>query len=815
MFSRGNFIEFQIYVFLFLLIHLFTSVYGNDLEADAGLTGKVIEKGTDSPMAYVNIILFFTDDSSQAAGVVSNPDGVFSINNIVPGNYYLELSFLGFHKKVISDIDLNRGKTTDIGTIILSPKTFEIDDVVVESQRAAVTYEIDKKVINVSEQLTSTSGSAVDILENVPSVTVDIEGNVALRGSGNFTVLVDGKPTILDPAEILEQIPAGSVESIEIITNPSAKYDPEGTAGIMNLILKKNKRGGLSSLFELNGGLKERYGGQVMIDYRTRMLSMTFGAEYGYRKGFADQRDINRTVYEGILSNRTTEGKRNRSRERLGLRGEIGLDLSDKDFLRVGGRYRDRSSKGSSELSFAEWYDDQSSVNYYNSFSDRYRGGDQYSLNAGYEHQFQGKSNTLKVEIQYESDEGDEESSNLLYDSGMNVTEGQKNSERGPGTEFNAKLDYLYNPDDNFKFEAGYKNELDNSEESTGLYYYNISSGLYEIQDQYSNFVDYKRNEHALYSTIGGKNGGFGYQAGFRAEYTDREIKTLADNQNFKIDRWDFFPTFHLSWQITDGHQIMASYTRRINRPRGWYLEPFETWMDAYNVRKGNPGLRPEYTNSWEFGYQALLGKTIFSAETYYRDEHNTIERLRSVYADNVTLHSLDNVGTSSSLGAELMLNFDVLKDWNSNLMGNIFDYNIKGKIFDSPFERNSFNWNLRFNNIINLSATTKVQLNAIYNSPSVSSQGKREEFYMINLAVKYEIIKGMLSATLQFRDILDNAKYEYTAESAGYYSYSFRKREYPQIRLNFRFSFNRNERRDEDAGGRNETGGDEDWSGQ
>ncbi len=815
MFSRGNFIGFQIYVSVFLLSLLFTSAYGNDLKAEAGLTGKVIEKGTDSPMAYVNIILFFSDDSSQAAGVVSNSDGVFSINNLNPGNYYLELSFIGFHKKVISDIDLNRGKTTDIGTIILSPKTFEIDDVVVESQRAAVTYEIDKKVINVSEQLTSTSGSAVDILENVPSVTVDIEGNVALRGSGNFTVLVDGKPTILDPAEILEQIPAGSVESIEIITNPSAKYDPEGTAGIMNLILKKNKRGGLSSLFELNGGLKERYGGQVMIDYRNRMLSMTIGAEYGYRKGFADQRDINRTVYEGILSNRTTDGKRNRSRERLGLRGEIGLDLTEKDFLRIGGRYRNRSSKGSSELSFTEWYGDQSSVNYYNSFSDRYRGGDQYSLNAGYEHQFQGKSNTLKVEIQYESDEGDEESSNLLYDSGMNVTEGQKNSERGPGTEFNAKLDYLYNPDDNFKFEAGYKNELDNSEESTGLYYYNVSSGLYEIQDQYSNFVDYKRNEHALYSTIGGKSGGFGYQAGFRAEYTDREIKTLSDNQSFKIDRWDLFPTFHLSWQITNGHQLMASYTRRINRPRGWYLEPFETWMDAYNVRKGNAGLQPEYTNSWEFGYQALLGKTIFSAETYYRDEHNTIERLRSVYADNVTLHSLDNVGASSSLGAELMLNFDALKDWNSNLMGNIFDYNIKGKIFDSPFERNSFNWDLRFNNIINLSASTKVQVNAIYNSPSVSSQGKREEFYMINLAVKYEIIKGMLSATLQFRDILDNAKYEYTAESAGYYSYSFRKREYPQISLNFRFSFNRNKRREESAGRRNETGGDEDWGGQ
>lgn len=755
------------------------------------IKGKVIESSEKIPMEFANIVLFNSSDSSQVTGTITNKDGLFEITRVRPGSYYLTVGFIGFEQKKINNIEVKRNNILDLGTITLSPQTYDVNDVVVSGERAPISYEIDKKVINVSEQLTTISGSAVDVLENVPSVTVDIEGNVSLRGSSNFTVLVDGRPSVLDPNDALQQIPASSIENIEIITNPSAKYNPEGTAGIINIVLKKSQRAGMSGIVELSGGLNGKYGGEVIVDYKTRAVDFSFSADYNKRIFDNDRREESITTFNDVTSYLNSTGLSDWGRKSYGLRSEVGFHLGENDIWTFGGRYGDRSHESNSNRNFIEWNNSQTERLSYTNASSHSRGGDFFAVYSRYYHKFAEKGHELFAEIHHDQGESDEFSFSELFDSEFNITSGQKNTEGGPDKEYRTKIDYTLPLGEHSKFEAGYQSEFEFSEENTGYYEYDENINDYVYFDEFSNNTKYDEISHSLYSIFANEINDFGYQFGLRAEYTYRNIEVLKTKETFSIDQWDYFPTAHFSYKLGGGNQIMASYTRRIDRPGGGQLEPFFTWMDAYNVRVGNPALLPEYIDSYELGYQTLFGKSIFSIEAYYRINKNKIERVRSVYDENVTLHTAQNVGKDYSFGTELMINFDPLENWNMNLMGNLYNYKIEGQIFDQDFSRESFNWSTRFNNIFKLWESTQLQINTIYNSPSVSSQGERKGFFIVNLGIRKDFFDKMLSATLQVRDIFSTGKYEFTNQTTNYYNYVYGTRESPVVMLNLKFNIN------------------------
>jgi outer membrane cobalamin receptor len=777
------------------------------------VSGYVIDESTNIPLEFSNIILLSNSDSLYSKGTVSNSKGYFEILSIVPGNYILRISFIGHETFIQEDVQITPNSKIELGEILLPLATFKTDYVIVNENRAPISYEIDKKVINVSEQITSLSGSAIDVLENVPSITVDIEGNVSLRGSGSFRVLVDGRPTVMDASEILQQVPASSLENIEIITNPSAKYDPEGSAGIINLVMKKSKNVGLSGIAELNSGIRNKYGGQLLGDYKTEDYTFTLGVDYDNNNYYANEEEINRTTYQGNTSYRNSSGESDRKRKNLGIRGEFGLKFTEADYFMIGARFRDRGFGSISSQNYSEWDGLDLNKDFYKSNSERSRDGDNYSLYVSYDHNFNPNGHLLKAEFQFEKGNGDERTINELLDNNSNIRSGRISTEVGPDTEIETKIDYTLPFGEKTKFEAGYKNEIENSNEITGISDYISSSNSYVGIPQFDKDVLYKKNEHAIYSLFSSNLNDLGFQFGLRAEYTDRAIELTKTNESFIIDRVDFFPSFHTSYKINNDHELMASYTRRIDRPRGWALEPFETWVDAYNVRIGNPALQPEYIDSYEMGYQALLGSLVFSMENYYRVNHNKIERLRSVYDENITLSSTDNVGTDYSFGTELMFNFDPIKNWNVNLLGNLYNYKIEGQIFNEAFSRESFNWNTRLNNVIKITNETKLQINLMYNSPSVYSQGKREGFLTTNIGIRQDFFNRALAATLQVRDIFGTSKYEYTSEAIDYYNYNYITRESPMVTLNLRFSFNRQgKERDQNGGqqGMDSGGGDD-----
>lgn len=758
--------------------------------AGGTIEGYVYDESSSAPMEFANIVLFRASDSTQVTGTVTNSKGYFILENVRSGNYYIRVSFIGFENKFIDKIQIRGSSKLDLGKIYLRPKSFQTNEVVVSGERAQISYQIDKKVINVAESFSSVSGTAVDVLENIPSVTVDVDGNVSLRGSGNFTVLIDGRPSILQGSEALQQIPASAIESIEIITNPSAKYDAEGTAGIINIVMKKNKNIGISGMLNLNGGLRNKYGGEAVSNFKNKDIQAEIGADYNNRNFYMNILETNWNNDGTKITYYNSDGRFDRKMNFFGLRGSVTFDLGNKNNISLGGRFGGRDFGGSSNLNYSQWTSLNDIKSNYISNTQDNRSGDYYALFANYNHPFEKKGHEISAEIFFSSRNSIDESNNKLFLI-EEIINGKRTTEDEVDKELRTKIDYTLPLGLNRKFEAGYQGQLEISTEDYSLYELNKSTQQLELIPEFSNKSDFYSNELALYSLYSDKISSFGYQLGLRTEYTGREVKIPATGQEFKVDRWDFFPTLHLSYQIIPGHQVMSSYTRRINRPRGWEFEPFLTWMDAYNVRVGNPSLLPELIDSYELSYQALFGSTVFSLDFYYRITNNKIEHVRSVYSENVALQTVQNIGKDYSLGTELFFNFDLIKNWNINLMGNLYNYKIEGILSNIPFSRNSFNWNLRLNNNIKLFNTTQLQINFMYNSPTVSSQGRREGFISTNFGIRQDLIGKMLTATLQVRDLFGASKFKSESSSYDFYNYRSAEREWPMVMLNLRFNFN------------------------
>jgi outer membrane receptor protein involved in Fe transport len=754
------------------------------------ITGTITDSVTNHSIEYANVVIFNISDNQQVNGTVTGSDGSFSIAGIKPGSYFIKIVFMGYQTKQINNIIISRSSlNVNLGSIKIKPSAINLNAVVIEGERAPVSYQIDKKVINVDQFPLAASGTAVDVLENVPSITVDIEGNVSLRGSGSFTVLIDGRPTILDPQDALQQQPASTIENIEIITNPSAKYNPEGTAGIINLVLKKSHNVGISGISNINAGLNEKYGGEILMELKNSFFSSNVGLDYN-RRFFPGTGNERRTYYyQGSTNEINSTGSRKWGRTFYGTRAGINFNLSPNDLLGISGRYGQREMKNSGVSNFAEFNSGLNTSDFYINRNSGQRAGHNFSISSNFQHKFELPGHELTADFNYNHNDGED------YDiseasRGSVIFDGKKNTEDGSGTGIRGKIDYVLPFSEQSKFEAGTEGDFDFDSEGNGFYEYNTAENAYIFQPLFSYLTESTESQYAVYSIYSNMIDNFGYQAGVRGEYTYRNIEIPERNNQFKIDRWDYFPSVHLSYKFPTGQQLMASYSRRIQRPRGWSLEPFETWVDANTIRKGNPSLQPEFIDSYELGIQTFIGPVSISSEFYYRINNNKIEQVNSVYSENVTLQTFANIGKDYSFGNEILINTDIFDIWNINLMGNIYDYRMKGVLYNKELNRNSFNWRTRLNNIFRL-GDFQLQLNAEYNSPSVSSQGTREGFFSTDAAIRTDFLNRQLSFILQVRDLFKTGKNEFTTQTPDFYSYSYFKRDAPIVMLTMKLSLN------------------------
>ena len=776
--------------------------------SQTSISGKVVNEDNRG-IQYVPIKVFNSNDSTLAGGALSDSTGFFKVAPLKTGKYYLTISFFGFEKKIIENIEVSKGVSIDLGTTILKEATDVLDEVMVVGRQDVVKYEIDKKIIDVSQDFANASGTAFDVLSNTPSITTDMDGNLQLRGSSSFTLFIDGKPTTMDANDALKMIPSSSIENIEIMTNPSARYDAEGVSGIINIVTKDVKQTGTGALINLGGGIYDRYNGDVNLQYKREKITLKVSGNFrnSLRPTFEDTRRVNST--DSSTNTILSEGTSSWGRTNYSGSAELEWDINKSNVLKGNFEYSGFKMSRDGILNIEE-YENGTLVEQFTNVEEGrwdFRGMRSF---LDYFHYFGGnKKHFLGISAFYRDRDGLERSQTNYFASDQTEPDGGNlNIEAGPSWSTRIKIDYQLPFKNENQFQAGGLAEIRDNSDLTDSYEYNAVTEVYDPLPLFSTDVTYRRNVYAAYSIFNGEFKKLGYQLGLRAEYTDREV-IATNNPNTNINRLDWFPTVHTSYQQSDKTQFMLSYSRKIQRPRGWYLEPFITWTDVYSVRTGNPNLLPEYINSIEGGWiQQIKKKGSFSLEAFYRYTENQIERISTIYQDNIIMRIPENIGTATSSGIEASWDQIVTRWWRSNLTSTAFYFTINGQSGDLVFDQQTFSWNGRWNNTFTLKKDWRIQFTAMYNSPVATAQGRQQGFFNSNLAIRKEFWDRKASFTLQMRDVFSTTKDVNSITSDNLYIYSISEPRTPTIVLGLSLRFNNYEDRRSGEGG--DYGGDD-----
>jgi outer membrane receptor protein involved in Fe transport len=765
--------------------------------SDAVITGKIIDNITSQPIEYASVALYRMRDSSLVSGVVTDPAGNFTLTKLSFGRYYAEVSFIGYKKNRIKNITLNPTlKRAVLGTIKLDPSSTAINEVQVIGDKQT-DYKIDKKVVNVSQQIAASGGSAIEVLENTPSVQTDVDGNLQLRGSSDFTVLVDGKPTILKGSEALQQIPASAIQNIEIITNPSAKYDAEGSAGIINVLTKKQKVKGFNGLVNLSAGTGNKYNGDFLINIRNSKLNYFVGGDFNDMKftgkGKLDQHTTNDSIPTIAYQRTTSESDMHRSGK--GLKAGLDYFIDDNNTLSLSGNISQRSFGRSSEAKYYEFTDPASTDTFYLQNNDSKGSHDNYSGNLDYRLKLKGNDHQLQATIYYE--EGNAAHPNNMFKQLTNnnwmkldtIPSIQKSTEDGREYEFRGKLDYSRPIGEKGKLEAGYQSRIEGS--NIKYQFYNFLDAFVEDSSRF-NRARYINHIEAVYTTYSGSTKWFDYQLGFRVEYGNRNITKKLTSEEYPIHRFDYFPTIHLTKQLPYQMQMQLSYSKRIRRPDDHDLDPFPNYIDQKHIRMGKPDLKPEFTGSYELNLQKNLGKNLLALEGFYRQTTDMISE-RMFYNPDTKIYTttLDNFKRNYSAGAELTLNLSLTKWWNLSGTSSLYKYHIDGSEIDSSKSQNTVSANARFNTVFRMKWGMQIQVNYFYNAPSITPQGTREGYSFTNMGIKQEILKRKASVTLQVRDLFGTMKFASTYSTPNLYSYNSMRRESRVVTVTFTYRIN------------------------
>jgi outer membrane receptor protein involved in Fe transport len=769
---------------------------GNAQQSKKGMiTGRVFVQG-DGAMEYANVALYKGRDSSLVTGTVTNTEGKFELRKIPFGLYYLEVDFIGFKKKTISGIAINRNTPQQaLGRLFLQETSQNIEGVEVTASRPQVRYQVDKKVIQVDQDYTAQGGSAVQVLESVPSIQVDIEGNVELRGSSNFRVLIDGKPSVLDGSEVLQQIPAGMIETIEVVTNPSVKYDPEGTAGIINVIMKEGGGPGLNGMVRASGSTSGSLEGGVNLNYAlTERLNLSSSIQY--RDFQFDMTGLDQRENFGSDTTSYIDQSMENAMNRKSYSIEAGLDYSITKSSSIS------LSGGLGSFGFGregtiqtDIYTNPVSNNTYEKTRSLFDlENDYYDVNLDYQKHFDSKEHKINASLYYSGSENQDINTSKIAQTDENwepVTTGMnqfRTHETGNENQLRTKIDYVL-PTSVGKLEAGYQGRYNQQN-----YHYTLQNkeeGQWIDKENAMNDAVFSRQIQALYTTYSGKLMGVDFQLGIRGEYTDRLLKQQTLDEHYRIHRFDLFPSAHFTKRFSQKDQVFASYSRRINRPGSWYLDPFRRFRDQYNARTGNPGLKPEYTDSWETGYKKIIGKTVTTLEAYHRNTTNGITRIQQPADDELMIHTVENIQRVESTGLEFSMNAPIYKWWNLTLTGNFYRYSIHGDVVEADVLQTGNHWNARYSSVFKLPTGTRVQLTGNYRGPTITPQGEREGFFMAGAAIKQSLIKDQLSLTVNGMDLFQGRKREMMLSGSGFENYILRQRESPVITFSLSYTIN------------------------
>jgi len=745
------------------------------------VSGKVVDKDAGIPLEYATIT--FNDVTGQLSpqGGVTDFDGNFSIE-VKEGKYNIIVEYISFEPKKYNNRTI--GADLNLGTVSLGLNADSLDEVVVRAETTQVDIRLDKKIYNIGKDLTTQGATISDALSNVPSVTVDVEGAISLRGNENVRILINGKPSAMagfGDTDVFQQLPADAIERVEVITSPSARYDAEGTAGILNIILRKEKTLGLNGSVSANLGYPTNSSISANVNLRTDKFNIFNTTGVYYRKSPGNAFFDNRYYGDSLSVDRSIED-RDYDRRRQGINTNLGMQyflnenssLTGSVFMRFGND-KDISENNTSRFLNNNVINRTTRTEIEKEKDESY----QYALN--YENKFNDEGHKLTADFQYSYDNEDKPTS--IIENFNFTTQSLQSEERvfenEKQNEFLIQADYVL-PIGDAQFEAGYRGNFEKEITDYTLENLNLNTNQFEIDSLLTNKFTYHENVNALYTQYGNKLGKFSFLLGLRLEQTQLkgEIDSEFANQsaleeelgtdvdvNFDKNYLGLFPTVNLIYELGEEENISLGYNRRINRPRGWYINPFPSRSSRTNIFQGNPDLDPAYSDAFDIGYLKQWDKLTLTSSIYYQHETESFERIQedtgntTVDGESIIRSIPINLATNDRFGGEFGIIYNPEKWLRFNGSFNIFNSQTEGNFNGVDYGTNNTSWFARFSSKITLPASIEWQTTGFYRGPNRNATTESEGIFSMNLAFSKDLIKDVATISLNVNDLLNSRK--------------------------------------------------------
>ncbi len=777
------------------------------------IRGQVIDGNSNRPLDYATVSLLLQANQELVTGTITDEDGQFTLE-AVAGNYLIKVEFLGYEPLEVKNITLAPNEQKDLGKLKISTATASLEEVTVTAEKSQMQLSLDKKVFNVGKDLASRGGNAAELLDNVPAVQVDVEGNVLLRGNGNVRILINGRPSSLigNGGTGLRNIPANLIERVEVVTNPSARYEAEGTAGIINIILKKDTRKGLNGSFDFTLGNPQNYGTAVTLNRRANKLNFFTNLGVNYQNSPGNGNLFQETTTPDAILISLQESERNRAG--LGGSFRFGADyfFDDRNTLTTAFSYRLNDRLNSSLTTYRDYIDllsNPTGIETRTDDEEEDRKALEYSLN--YKLLFpQRDGQQLTVDFRYQDSDELEASqlNNRFFNADFSPADRVDLRQRSSNAELERQMifqsDYIHPFGKDHRFEAGIRSSLRTINNDFLVEELDRNTNVWASLEGLSNDFRYREEIHAAYLTYGKKIGRFSYQLGLRPEYSRVTTTLLETNVVNDRDYTNLFPTAHFNYDLPKQNAVQISYSRRIQRPRFWDLNPFFSFSDNRNFFSGNPNLDPEFSHSLELSHIKYFEKGSLSSSLYFRHTDGIIQRIRVVDDLGNSITQPENLATEDAYGLDMTGSYEIAKWWRFNADFNIFYFKTDASNIDASFGAENVSWFTRGTSRFTIQKKTDVQVRFNYQAPQQQAQGKRLSMSSVDLAASRDIMKDKATLTLGVRDLFNTRRWRFIAEGDNFYSEGDRRWRVRQIDLTLNYRLNQDKKRN----GNREKGG-------
>lgn len=789
------------YRILLLLIPSLSFVNFSLAQNTGKISGSIIDGHTQEIVDFASVALLQQKDNSYVSGTQSNVEGNFQFSNVGGGTYLLKITFVGYQSYEKKNLILTSGQDLNLGTItLLHDEAQMLSEVVIEGQGPTMKLGIDRKVFDVSQSVVSAGGSATDLLSDIPSLSVDMDGSVSLRGTSGVQILIDGKPSAMaggDITQVLQSMPANTIQSVEVITNPSSKYEADGQSGIINIILKKNIRTGLNGMVNLSGGSYSNYNSGLNMNYRDNRVNY-FGS-YNYRRGnnIGDGYSFNENLVNNSITKNNSENTRKGDSHRL----KLGLDyyLNDKNTLGFSGGINKRDNNNIENIFYL--YQNQPTLDGTSiRTSERSQDNFGFDLSLDYKKEFARKGEELIANLSYgKNDEEGSQFFNQEFSNALQTLDKRLNDRTQDGKNANIQVDYTIPFGENNRFEAGYRSIIRNTKEKQLSDSFDPLTDTFVPDYDLTNAFEMEDIVHALYSNYQNKiTSRLGFQVGLRLEqaYLNTQYISLnpdvLENERLtagKLDYLRLYPSLFLTQELNQEQTLQLSYTRRVRRPRGWQVNPFKDVSDPMNIRMGNASLLPEDIHSFELSYAKFWPKISFTSSVYHRRVNDGIENIRTS-ADEQTSAMISqwlNMSKREATGFEMISKVTFTKSIDVTGNFNFFYNKFYGNKEFGLAARDGYNWDANISTNLKITKGLTAQAKGNYNAPRLQAQGRTNASFVMDAGLKMDVLGNKGSLMFNVRDLFNQRMWSGYTETEQF-SQQFEQR---WMRRSFMLSFN------------------------